>query len=1498
MATGFKGVIAALKITKEVSSACPQLQLAVGALLAVLEAFKKYSGANESISKLLSRVETLNGALHKFLSAGYDACPDPLKRRLDNFIKTLESITADAKKINSRGRLVRIVNASDNAEKVESWVKELSWQIQSFILEGTIALELTIHHGFKSINRQLNNLEMGMQGIKEGVERLPLQLSGDALYTRLRPVIEARFDHGSSVHVECHEGTRGEVLATICSWLRPDDPRLATLPEPAVPADSDRRILWIYALPGVGKSTIARTTAVYWDEDKVLGATFFCARDGQRSDILAIFRTLAYQLARRFPKFRDALVKILDDDPDLYAASPARQLEKLIAEPLQEAVKQGGFHRRVPIIIDALDECMDKAAVSTILTSLALHMSKLEPLCILITSRREQNIARGFLERALLECTQQLNLIDVRPDLTKRDIASFVQYCFEGIRRDIPGLHPDWPSRAEVDKLLRLADGLFIYAATAMLFIADSKAQDPEGRLNRLLESGNAATKSGTESTSQLDKLYEQVLVDALGKMGEDLQGSLPRLLLGTLVLAEERLHSSTLATLLDLPPRVVERSLPAFHAVMTVPAANEATSPIRLIHLSFTNFLVDPSRCTDKRFLVHPPTHHSLIALRCLKLMQESLKHNICGVPLEHDHLFNDDIPGLSDMIDEHISPALEYASTYWLRHLVLSDVSEELLSALEEFCKTRIIHWLETLSLLGRVDIAAEALRSTQSFLQSLPLRETRTDMCVLLYECERMVQAFYPAISASFMQIYRTAIPFSPICSLLRHRYQAYVSQMVEVRVGLEDTWSTTLASRSPGTSHICALAFSTEGARIVCGAGDGSVRLLNTHTGAQLQSFEDHTDWVTSVSFSPTGKEILSGSLDGTVRLWDVATGACRGTWGEDSDRVESVAWSPDGALIASGDLNGTVILRVVASAHKNVSFLRHTDWVRSVTFASDGDLLSGSNDKTCRIWDTTHIDWDAAGHAPSHTLEHPSYVMAVAVSPDSSLVACGLDSGEIVLWKKLDGQRLRALSGTGNSEVISLAFYSGSCLAAAYSGSAFNLWDILTATPLDSLDSARAASANFSPDGVHIAHAIGSTVHIRRWPGSGNAPRELRPPSLAMRFKQRFEQRFDSTRLLRLRSARAVEEMDNRTLKPVVAVAISPTRTLILAVYEDHWRMLDASTGECMRTRKHPGLTIRSTIAWSPSGNLIACTNEDKSIHVWEAQTGNLLRTFVGHSKRVTAVAFTANEQHILSASRDGSICRWNVRRTPPETSCEVLFQSDDDEIDSFALSSDGEWMLCGARRHYTPPDMSSADLVAKPSRRPVAYGHQWYCVLRLHDATGRVVWIENHPSFIRSVAFSDDCTRALVGNEEGEVFVYDLTQLVPRDSTVARAPPPLAVPKHQLGTGGIKPVHHLSFAPDGLGIVTERSYTSIPREFQPLRRCAAGPSSTAAYFYDKEWLWRVDLASGPRRLCWLPLMFRPDDLIEHSPCLWSARNHLIAYRASEDRLVVVDASRC
>ncbi len=56
---------------------------------------------------------------------------------------------------------------------------------------------------------------------------------------------------------------------------------------------------------------------------------------------------------------------------------------------------------------------------------------------------------------------------------------------------------------------------------------------------------------------------------------------------------------------------------------------------------------------------------------------------------------------------------------------------------------------------------------------------------------------------------------------------------------------------------------------------------------------------------SVAFSPDGARVLSGSGDKTLKLWDAATGALLRTFEGHSDTVISVAFSPDGTRVLSG-----------------------------------------------------------------------------------------------------------------------------------------------------------------------------------------------------------------------------------------------------------------------------------------------------------------------------------------------------------------------------------------------------------------------------------------------------------------------------------------------------------------------------------------------------------------------------------------------------------------
>ena len=97
----------------------------------------------------------------------------------------------------------------------------------------------------------------------------------------------------------------------------------------------------------------------------------------------------------------------------------------------------------------------------------------------------------------------------------------------------------------------------------------------------------------------------------------------------------------------------------------------------------------------------------------------------------------------------------------------------------------------------------------------------------------------------------------------------------------------------------------VAFSPDGAHVVSGSVDNTVRIWDATTGAEVTKMEGHSFSVQSVAFSPAGADVVSGSDDRTVRIWDATAGAEVMKMEGHSDSVQSVAFSPDDTHIVSG-----------------------------------------------------------------------------------------------------------------------------------------------------------------------------------------------------------------------------------------------------------------------------------------------------------------------------------------------------------------------------------------------------------------------------------------------------------------------------------------------------------------------------------------------------------------------------------------------------------------
>jgi hypothetical protein len=276
-------------------------------------------------------------------------------------------------------------------------------------------------------------------------------------------------------------------------------------------------------------------------------------------------------------------------DPGLISAFPSMQLEKLIVKPLEAVMRDYPFPPYL-IVIDALDECKEERATSTILSALSIFTASppLSPVKFLITSRPVPVVKRGFHISGLMQDTRALVLHNIPLEISQKDIGVYLMERLSVIAWSF-GLK-SCPSSDALAKLIDKSSGLFIFAATAANFIEDQNASNPIQQL-RILLSTVCITSAETSPHHHLDMLYLAVLHEAFPKITKDLQARL-KTVLGTLVLLFDSLESASLEALLGLDESTVPLTLLHLHSIAIVP--DVGGGPIQLIHPSFHDFLID----------------------------------------------------------------------------------------------------------------------------------------------------------------------------------------------------------------------------------------------------------------------------------------------------------------------------------------------------------------------------------------------------------------------------------------------------------------------------------------------------------------------------------------------------------------------------------------------------------------------------------------------------------------------------------------------------------------------------------------------------------------------------------------------------------------------------------------------------------------------------------------------------------------------------------------
>ncbi len=425
------------------------------------------------------------------------------------------------------------------------------------------------------------------------------------------------------------------------------------------------------------------------------------------------------------------------------------------------------------------------------------------------------------------------------------------------------------------------------------------------------------------------------------------------------------------------------------------------------------------------------------------------------------------------------------------------------------------------------------------------------------------------------------------------------------------------------------------FSPDGKLLAsCGGYGEQVKLWDFAAGQELRTLRGHTDRVWDVTFRPDGQWLASAGEDGTVKLWDTAGGRLLRTLTAHSKDVRSVAFSPDGRRLASAGEDGTVKLWEAAGGRLLRPLKSHTGPVVAVAFCPDGRWLASAS------WDQTVKVWDSDGGHEARTLRgHANWVTSVAFSPDSRLLASAAgvpDFGGPAhpdlprVWDVAGGRELHALRGHG--DVVQAVAFSpdGRRLATAGMDRTVRTWDTANGRELRAFrgSTATVQRVAFSPDGRMLASATGDGA-VKVWDAGGGE--ELRGwGKLADR------------ELLALREHPAwLVRVAFR------CVAIRPDGQWLATAAGRTVQVLDAASGQPLHVLRGHTRSI-SAIAFSPDGGRLVTASLDETVKVWDAASGEELLTLTGNTGGVLCVAFSPNGRHLAAGGLDRAVRVWDA----------------------------------------------------------------------------------------------------------------------------------------------------------------------------------------------------------------------------------------------------------
>ena len=508
----------------------------------------------------------------------------------------------------------------------------------------------------------------------------------------------------------------------------------------------------------------------------------------------------------------------------------------------------------------------------------------------------------------------------------------------------------------------------------------------------------------------------------------------------------------------------------------------------------------------------------------------------------------------------------------------------------------------------------------------------------------------------------------------------------------------------------TGDINSVTYSLDGKYLASGAYDGA-KIWEVATGECIKTLSGHEDRVNSVAYSPDGKYVASFLGDGIIKLWEVGTWTCVKTL--EASPGKSLCYSPDGAYLASVAADdGGIELWEVETGKCIKTFKGHTNWVISVAYSPDGKYVaSGSLDATVKIWEVE------SGKCIKTLEGHTDLIESISYSPSGKYLASGSWDKTVKIWEVESGKCIKTLEGH-TSFVYSVVFSpDGKYLASSSPDQTIRLWEMASWECKKTLGGhiTFAMSITYSPDGKYLASGLYDKVIKISEVATGKCIKIL-----------------------------TEDVEDAELIRYIQSVAYSPDGKYIAsgccatgsmyttdASWNNTIKLWDVETGECIKTLMgHTGEV--NSVCYSPDGKYIASGSKDETIKIWEVVSGKCVKTLEGHTESVRAVAYSPDGMYVASGSDNKTvkICEAATGE------CIKTLMGHTDGVNSVCYSPDGKYLASAA----------------------------WDNTVKLWDVeTGNCIkTFTGHTDTVRSVSYSPDGKYLASGSDDKTVKIWEV----------------------------------------------------------------------------------------------------------------------------------------